>query len=541
MSDRHESYAPRCVGLVSVALAVGGLAYLLSGRAVAGEAGFSGWASAGTEANFTVDKTSSGVVAWHTTVGGAGTAVWRRRLPALGGLAYRINASVRTRAVSAAYLSGRFMVRGELQPEVSAGRHVTVGTNERASMTAEFIAPVGATALDVYLVTKGPGEAWFSDVGVEDDLGRLLAEGDALVDRGRDATEPPRPALVKRWKTISALDARSPAERQKRVRSGEQLRSTVRGLERADELARYAGRFADVFGVASPKYLVGWAGPMQRVFLDDLPVTMEVQKVGELEAFRGETEALQLVVSPRTLDLKGVRITAGDLVGSGNISSAAVEIHPVASVRMSSNSRSEGLPREEGYSGWWPDPFLENVPIDVPNGATQAIWVGVHVPPTAAPGRYAGPITIQPLNAPPLTVELAVKVWDFPLPEQWHFQNLLSWHDEWASKFYGSAWTPSLEKKFIDFLVDHRVNVASMYEGDEPYATPERLIELGRRGQNLLMVTALPPEARLKPALRQELEQRLRKTVPALREAGLLDRAVAYGWDERGPQWYFRC
>src|SRR5438128_2410710 len=126
---------------------------------------------------------------------------------------------------------------GELQPEVSSGRHATVGTNDRASMTAEFIAPVGATALDVYLVTKGPGEAWFSDVGVEDDLGRLLAEGDALVDRGRDATEPPRPALVKRWKTISALDARSPAERQKRVRSGEQLRSTVRALERADELA----------------------------------------------------------------------------------------------------------------------------------------------------------------------------------------------------------------------------------------------------------------------------------------------------------------
>ena len=116
MTDRHESFAPRCVGLISVALAVGGLAYLLSGRAVAGEAGFSGWASPGMEANFTVDKTSSGVVAWHTTVGGAGTAVWRRRLPALGGLAYRINASVRTRAVSAAYLSGRFMVRGELQP-----------------------------------------------------------------------------------------------------------------------------------------------------------------------------------------------------------------------------------------------------------------------------------------------------------------------------------------------------------------------------------------------------------------------------------------
>src|SRR5439155_9984108 len=97
--------------MISVALAVAGLSYVLSAGGVAGEGGFSGWASPGTQATFELEKASS-EAAWHTAVAGAGTALWRERVPALGGLTYRVTASVRTRAVNAAYVSGRFLVRG---------------------------------------------------------------------------------------------------------------------------------------------------------------------------------------------------------------------------------------------------------------------------------------------------------------------------------------------------------------------------------------------------------------------------------------------
>src|SRR5213080_1477234 len=179
LSDHCGSSA----SMISVALAVAALSYVVSARNVAGEGAFSGWASPGTQATFELEKGSSEAVAWHTAVAGAGTALWRKRVPALGALAYRVSASVRTRAVNAAYVSGRFLVRGQLQPEVGAGHHAITGTSDRVRMTAEFTAPAGATALEVYLATKGPGDAWFSEVRLEDDLDGLLAEGDGLVEK----------------------------------------------------------------------------------------------------------------------------------------------------------------------------------------------------------------------------------------------------------------------------------------------------------------------------------------------------------------------
>jgi hypothetical protein len=145
---------------------------------------------------------------------------------------------------------------------------------------------------------------------------------------------------------------------------------------------------------------------------------------------------------------------------------------------------------------------------------------------------------VRPLDAPPLRLDLEIDVWDFALPEQWHFRNVLSWHDRWASGLYGASWTPALERKFFDFLTARRINVTSMYEGVEPYATADRMVELGQQGQNVFVVAALPPEARLGADCRGDLEERLDAVLPRLRDAGLGERALAYGWDERGPDWH---
>jgi len=181
--------------------------------------------------------------------------------------------------------------------------------------------------------------------------------------------------------------------------------------------------------------------------------------------------------------------------------------------------------------------LLDNGGFDVKRGTRQAVWVAVHVPRGAHAGEYDGAVTIRSASAATVRATLRLEVWDFALPETWHFRNLLSWHDEWARGLYGTRWNASLEQKFFDFLLERRINVASMY-GDEPYATPERLIAFARRGQNVLVPAVLQPEAELRDGEKVEFEVRLERAVPALREAGVLDRALAYGWDERGPQWY---
>src|SRR5437899_11245109 len=105
---------------------------------------------------------------------------------------------------------------------------------------------------------------------------------------------------------------------------------------------------------------------------------------------------------------------------------------------------------------------------------------------------------MEPRNVPALKMHLLVTAWDFTLPKKWHFRNIISWHDEWASKLYGAAWTQWLETRFVDFLIARRINVTSMY-GDEPYATPDRMVALGRRGQNVFVLAAVPPRTRLTP------------------------------------------
>ena len=195
--------------------------------------------------------------------------------------------------------------------------------------------------------------------------------------------------------------------------------------------------------------------------------------------------------------------------------------------------------REVNYLGWWPDPLLPNFAFDVESGTTQPVWLSVRVPRVCAAGEYTGTVTISPANAAAFEVKLAITVWDFALPEVWHFRNLLSFTELWTEKIYKDEWTPELEEKFFDFLLDRRINVISMY-GNEPYETPERLVELARRGQNVLMAAYFSPAAPIKDDSSIGLIQinRLKDFVPVLEQAGFLDRTIVYGWDERRPDFY---
>ncbi len=308
--------------------------------------------------------------------------------------------------------------------------------------------------------------------------------------------------------------------------------------KRAAGLEDLTRQFRTRFGSEAPRYTVGWASPMTRVFLNDVPVSMSVGAPGKVAAFQGEVEAVQLVLAALDTELRSVRVSVSDLAGPGDtIPASAVEIHPVGFVRLGVPPARPYLPMEVSYLGWWPDPLLRNVPFDVEKNATQPVWISVHVPQGCRPGRYAGSVTIQPADAPLFHADLEVDVWDFELPRTWAFHNILSWHDEWAKRLYKDAWTPGREKAFFDFLLERRINVTSMY-GNEPYATPEQLVAFAARGQNALIASALEPDARVSQDVNGTLVNRLQRYVPSLRAAGVVDRTLVYGWDERGPEWY---
>jgi len=458
---------------------------------------FRTWVSPGTTAVFQHEPAGhhGNEGALHTVSQGPNTAVWLKRVDAVSGVTYRVTAWARTRSASAAYVSGRFRLDDGTLAENNPPQEVMSGTSDWRQIGASLTAPDGAVALEIHLTLAGAGEGWFEAIEVADNRAELETKA--------------RPAGAGTGTSTQT----SPSSSTSRAASAEPEES-------------------------SAPVAVGWANAMQRIFLRDVPAAVDYRGSGRLEAFQGELAAIQLVIAPRTVDLDGVEVRAGDLAGTaGTIPASAVELHPVGSVRFTTPPQREAVGAEAGYRGWWPDPLLDDGAFAVKRGTRQAVWVAVHVPRGSHAGAYEGAITIRCANAPTMQAKLQLEVWDFALPESWHFRNLLSWHEAWASGLYGTRWNASLEQKYFDFLLDRRINVASMY-GDEPYATPERLIAFAHRGQNVLVPAVLQPEAELRDGAEAALTARLDRTVPALREAGVLDRAVVYGWDERGPQWY---
>ena len=61
-----------------------------------------------------------------------------------------------------------------------------------------------------------------------------------------------------------------------------------------------------------------------------------------------------------------------------------------------------------GGTNWDGSPLVKTV--NVPQGKVQALWMGVQIPETAAPGTYAGKVTIRPSDAPAKTVDVAITV-----------------------------------------------------------------------------------------------------------------------------------
>ena len=449
------------------------------------------WVSPGTTAAFQHEPAghhgSGGAL--HITSRGPRTALWLKRIDAVSGVTYRVTAWARTQSAGAAYVSGRFRLDDGTLAENNPPQEAMSGTSGWRRIGTSLTAPDGAVALEIHLALAGSGEVWFEAIEVTDDR----AELDTRARRAGADTGTSR--------------------QRSQARSGEPEEP-------------------------STPVAVGWANAMQRIFLRDVPAVVDYHTGARIEAFRGEVAAIQLVIASRTADLDGVQVRAGDLTGSaGTIPASAVELHPVGSVEFTTPPERDAVAPEAGYRGWWPDPLLDNGTFDVKRGTRQAVWVAVHVPRESNAGSYQGEITVRSANGPAVRATLQLEVWDFALPETWHFRNLLSWHEAWASTLYGTQWSAALEQKFVDFLLDRRINVASMY-GNEPYATPERLVAFARRGQNVLVPAVLPHEARLRDGEEAALVARLERAVPALREAGVVDRALVYGWDERGPEWH---
>ena len=174
----------------------------------------------------------------------------------------------------------------------------------------------------------------------------------------------------------------------------------------------YAANYGQKLPPTSDAVGLWWASSGWKIS-QTRPLPEAVSEAAVLSAARNETEALQLVLRPKT-ELKGFTVKANPLTGpNGNVIPAkSIEVlreRYVNVVRPTDASTGPGA---------WPDPlppFTE--PITIAANTNQPLWVRVHVPKGTPAGTYTGVVSLT-ANGYKVDAPLRVEVYDFELPDR---------------------------------------------------------------------------------------------------------------------------
>jgi len=287
--------------------------------------------------------------------------------------------------------------------------------------------------------------------------------------------------------------------------------------------AAHRPRLVLEFEPLAKPYLVGMTGTLEKFCDRDTRYRFFgpfVEKY-ELEMARNEYEPFQVLVYPMAADLKGVVMEWTDLVdaGGGKIPKEDISYNLQEVLRLHVNNK---------ITDWYfhgknfdvPDPLSTARPADLPVHMATPFWFTVRTRPATKPGTYHGHVTVKPEGAPPRELELAVKVWDYKIPEKWNFQTMGQTCWDPIRKVYGTV-TPELKRRYVDFLLDHRFNPTEQYVDrispdleDIPYSI--------ERGGNTIYLSG---------NFRGDADA-LRKRYDAVQKLGLIDMALVYIGDE---------
>lgn len=194
-------------------------------------------------------------------------------------------------------------------------------------------------------------------------------------------------------------------------------------------------------------------------------------------AAANETEAAQLVLSPKA-DLADVVVTvAGDLKGEngGVLSAAQVEIPYVGYVPVSMTTDQSSVP------GDYPDPLIPQTgPRRLAGGLNHPYWVRVKVPKGTAKDTYRGEIAIRGRGVD-ARVPLTVRIWGFELPDVATCRTLFGFYPAQAAQYHGAKTREDRERVaqlYYRAYADYRISPGDggsyghywsvRWDGDEP-------------------------------------------------------------------------
>ena len=149
-----------------------------------------------------------------------------------------------------------------------------------------------------------------------------------------------------------------------------------------------------VTGKAASENLHYWfVDSLVKVFSGDLPAKSPAKRADLWAARNGHVSAQIVLRSSQPLN--GLTAECNPLKSSSGSEINGIQIRAVGYVIVASHT--ENTPPEELVGtapGWYPD-VLQNLPVDIKPNHTQSIWITIHVPADAAPGRYEGSVQLR--------------------------------------------------------------------------------------------------------------------------------------------------
>ena len=284
-----------------------------------------------------------------------------------------------------------------------------------------------------------------------------------------------------------------------------------------------------------------------------------VEQAIEISAARREIEPFMLYILAGDETAAGISVNISPLKhenGGTEIGLGLIEVAPLAYVKTSTTGSTDpslagetaALRRLQG--AFEPRILRRDIKsFDVPAGCQQAVWVNVDVPADAEPGLYAGKVTVRDADrAVDLPVKLLVR--RFRLPAQ---ASLAGW-SKWSPSTYDREraraydFTEDEIDRVVRFMLRYRWRATRIYQKRND-SVPLPDVDLVRRwaGYGATDITLLrvdvgraatttdPETGRViyKQEVFDEWWELLDARVARLREAGLLDRCMIYGFDEQ--------
>jgi hypothetical protein len=194
-------------------------------------------------------------------------------------------------------------------------------------------------------------------------------------------------------------------------------------------------------------------------------------RAAAIASARNEFEPFQVAVTGQATN---VSATATALTGPGGATLPAPKLYRVGLINLTKASSADGR------LGWQPDALIPDVdevvgekrnafPFSVPAGESRAIWAEVFVPESAAPGTYAGTVTVTMAEGR-VDVPVTLTVWPFRLPSTASLKSafVLGYVTLPAAHGVagGSTAFAQLRQHYGTFALDHRVTLPRHDDGN---------------------------------------------------------------------------